>query len=705
MQIPFSKKEANDATPTQEEKPAALSAFLNPPSRLINFNAKNQSLLSPQQISQKVASLLKPGPPFYSEVSSADLIESLSNGSLMRCDELRQQVERDSQKSNKGWFKGIAKVNAQEEDQQPWTGVGTVWSALDSLPSGTAVFAVPAVFPDGKIEANSAVKDDQGDDGLWSSIMFSCDLDGKNVELTKSCVIPTNVLNTHHYYNGNKSALFAAIGAGTTYKWDNWSNEQPANVSVASLLALYTNPTLEAWQWPSWVPFLGKKDDDKDAGNSPTKPTPEQPKGSKRVWVPSTTKVSVRANWWGYTIYIPQAVFPEFDSDVEQAEKIANLVHTVLTTILDKASSLPIPAALQAALLVLKAIAPSTSYISTFIGWSWKEIKSFDKGQGVELSATWLLPIALIPHTWDAAIAPPDQNGDGTPDGPPTTTRPPAKEPQTGGDDDQPVPSQPSDGDAQPKEPAPSQPGDGDAPSATPAPSDGDAQPTEPAPSQPSDGDAQPTEPAPSQPNDEDAQPTEPAPPQTQPVEPTPATPTPAEPVEEEPKEEGSTPEEPKTEDPKPTPAEPTTPQIPAQPPQEHATLPDAPASEEPAPSVPAPNPAPEAPKDDDNTISGDPLGRGKLNLPAIGDAPAETPAAENDGVEWQDQPAETPAPQPSTPAAPAPAPAKPSSTTKTVETLAPEAITSTETTADAKSSEKAKAGKRKLFGKISNRV
>ncbi|PWN36830.1 uncharacterized protein FA14DRAFT_7322 [Meira miltonrushii] len=702
MQVPFSKKEANDAL-TQDEKPAALSAFLNPPSRLINFNVKTQ-LLSPQQVSQKVASLLKPGPPFYSEVSSADLIECLSNGSLMRCDELRQQIQKDSQKKDKGWFKGVIASIQQQEDQsqpqqqKPWTGVGTVWSALDSLPSGTAVFAVPPVSPNGKIEAVSATKDDKGDDGLWSTIMFTCDLDGKNVELTKSCVIPTNVLDTHHYYNGNKSALFTAIGAGTTYKWDDWSNEQPANVSVASFLALYTTPTIEAWQWPSWVPYLGKKDDDKDAGKV-SKPKPE---GSKRVWVPSTTQVSIRASWWGYTIYIPQAVFPAFDSDVEQAEKIANLIHTVLTTILDKASSLPIPVALQAALLVLKAIAPSTSYISTFIGWSWKEIKSFNTGQGVELSATWLLPIALIPHTWDAAVAPPDKNGDGTPDGPPTTTPPSANVPQTGGDGDlngdgtpsgTPSTNQPPANEPQTGEDG-DQNGDG-TPSGTPT----TTQPPANEPQTGGDGDQS----APSQPTDGDAQPTTPAPEQPQPAEPTPSTPAPADPTVEDPKPEDPTAGEPKTEDPKPAPAEPTTPEIPAQPPQEHATLPDAPATEQPA--TPAPTPAPESPKDDDNTISGDPLGSGRLGLPAVGDAPAPTPAAENDGIEWQDQPAEIPAPQPSTPAAPTPVPAKPASTTETLESVAPVPVTSTDNTTEAKGSEKVKAGKRKLFGKITNRV
>lgn len=62
-------------------------------------------------------------------------------------------------------------------------------------------------------------------------------------------------------------------------------------------------------------------------------------------------------------------------------------------------SNLPtVPGPLAALLTVVKAIAPLTGYISTFIGWSWDEIKSFDKGQGIVLSATWILPIALIPR-------------------------------------------------------------------------------------------------------------------------------------------------------------------------------------------------------------------------------------------------------------------------------------------------------------------
>ena len=356
-----------------DEKPAALSAFLAPASRFYRKSTSSPQYkqLSPDEISQKIASLLAPGPPFYSTASSADLIDNISSASIMRCDALRAQA--------------AAKVATSSADAGEWQGVGTVWSSLDSLPSGSNRFhAIPG-------STATISKADDNDDGLWDSIMISCEVDGKNVQLNKSVVIPTQVLNDNHFYNGNKRGLFTTIGAGKHYKYDTFEDHASA-LSYANLLSFYSAPTLEMWSWPSWVPFLGKP----DGGDQPAPSKPAEPsgKGSKRVWVPSTTAVSVKACWWGFTIYLPTAVFPHLDSEVQQAEKIANLINTVLTTMLNHIGNLPIPLPLQAAVQILKAIAPSTSYIATFIGWSWDEIKSFDEGHGVELSATWLLPIA-----------------------------------------------------------------------------------------------------------------------------------------------------------------------------------------------------------------------------------------------------------------------------------------------------------------------
>lgn len=52
---------------------------------------------------------------------------------------------------------------------------------------------------------------------------------------------------------------------------------------------------------------------------------------------------------------------------------------------------------------LLKALAPIVALIASFLAWSWKGIKNDNKGNGVILSATWLLPIAIVPRTWKIA--------------------------------------------------------------------------------------------------------------------------------------------------------------------------------------------------------------------------------------------------------------------------------------------------------------
>jgi hypothetical protein len=80
---------------------------------------------------------------------------------------------------------------------------------------------------------------------------------------------------------------------------------------------------------------------------------------------------------------------------------------------------------LQPAVLILQTIVPFVGYIGAFIAWSWSAIKDFDKGSllsaqrmflaeltktntgnGVTLTATWLLPVALIPGTWEIEDVP-----------------------------------------------------------------------------------------------------------------------------------------------------------------------------------------------------------------------------------------------------------------------------------------------------------
>ncbi|KDN50842.1 hypothetical protein K437DRAFT_255012 [Tilletiaria anomala UBC 951] len=458
----FSKSDKNADVATEAgieaEQPAALSAFLSPTSRFFGKKA-DPKLLGPNEIAQKVASILKPGKPFFSAIDNASLIANLGNGSIMNCDALRAQAQAKSEKKRKAAAKSkdaaaIANVAEdatahQDENEDGTEYVGTVWSALNSLPVGAGWSAIPG----SEGQPLSITSDGPADNGLWTSMMVTCDLNCTKLQLGKSVVIPSKVLEDNHYFTGNPNSLYTSIGAGTKYHWDNFE-PAPLTGSFGSSFFPYAapsfSPALEMWSWPSWVPFLGKKDGSKsgdDSSKTPKSSTPSagtDTNGNKRVWLPSTTDVSVHCTWWGFTCYLPTPVMNELSGDVQQAEKIANLISSVLTFISNNVPA-GVPVALLPFIAVLKAIAPISGYISTFIGWSWSEIKSFDEGHGVELSATWLLPVALIPHRWAAPVPPVDAD-------PTSPTPAPAPAPAT------PATSTPSTSEPAPAEPMPVEP-------------------------------------------------------------------------------------------------------------------------------------------------------------------------------------------------------------------------------------------------------
>ncbi|PVF98552.1 hypothetical protein CPB86DRAFT_732734 [Serendipita vermifera] len=140
--------------------------------------------------------------------------------------------------------------------------------------------------------------------------------------------------------------------------------------------------------WPPWE--WGKKPKPADP---PTK--------TVRVWIPSTTKVSVQFAWWGFRIWLPEPVVKVLDDKSVEAVKRVAIISTALGWLVNHIPTAGLPLELQAVLTVAKAIVPIIGYIGGFISWYWSSVKGFDKGQGVVLSATWLLPIALIPGNWD----------------------------------------------------------------------------------------------------------------------------------------------------------------------------------------------------------------------------------------------------------------------------------------------------------------
>ncbi|KAF8529219.1 hypothetical protein BU17DRAFT_37882 [Hysterangium stoloniferum] len=131
-----------------------------------------------------------------------------------------------------------------------------------------------------------------------------------------------------------------------------------------------------------------------------------------RIWYPSRTKISLEATWWGYRIYLPPPVMRALSDKSLEAAKRAALITTALSWLVKRIPIAMLPPQLKPAVLVVGQIVPLLGYVGGFIAWSWTTVQGFDrgkgvlcylidyKGHGVILSATWLLPIALVPGTW-----------------------------------------------------------------------------------------------------------------------------------------------------------------------------------------------------------------------------------------------------------------------------------------------------------------
>ncbi|RPD81804.1 hypothetical protein L226DRAFT_451678 [Lentinus tigrinus ALCF2SS1-7] len=173
-------------------------------------------------------------------------------------------------------------------------------------------------------------------------------------------------------------------------------------------------------------------------------PAPQPKTVEKRLWVPSTDKLSLQVMWWGYRLWLPPPVLAMLDDKEIEAAKLGAMLTTALQWLLNNVPSNALPPTLRPALSLVKSLVPYLGYIGGFVAWSWGAIKGFDKGYGVTLTATWLLPIALVPGTWEEKDVPK----------PPTTSDP----------------SSPSNSNSSAPSPDPSAPNTGD-PSTTPAPS------------------------------------------------------------------------------------------------------------------------------------------------------------------------------------------------------------------------------------------
>ncbi|OCH87479.1 hypothetical protein OBBRIDRAFT_736075 [Obba rivulosa] len=140
--------------------------------------------------------------------------------------------------------------------------------------------------------------------------------------------------------------------------------------------------------------------------NRPTQRPSTEAVVERRLWVPSSNKISLQLLWWGYRVYLPPPVLDILNNQRIEATKRAAIITTALKWLLDHIPASAVPLQLRPALELARALVPYLVYVGGFIAWSWTTIKGFDKGHGVVLSATWLLPIALIPGTWEESTGP-----------------------------------------------------------------------------------------------------------------------------------------------------------------------------------------------------------------------------------------------------------------------------------------------------------
>ncbi|KAJ7017961.1 hypothetical protein C8F04DRAFT_408661 [Mycena alexandri] len=158
-------------------------------------------------------------------------------------------------------------------------------------------------------------------------------------------------------------------------------------------------PSKDTTKPPLTRPQPGSRKSD---GVQPSKSRSKQRVKEHVHWVPSPTQISLQANWWGYRLYLPPPVMNLLDDTRLAAARRGAMITAALKYLLDKIPLMLLPPQVRPAVMVLKRLTPYLGYVGVFIAWSWTAIKARDKGDGVVLTATWLLPVALVPATLNA---------------------------------------------------------------------------------------------------------------------------------------------------------------------------------------------------------------------------------------------------------------------------------------------------------------
>ncbi|KAH8835013.1 hypothetical protein DL96DRAFT_1572545, partial [Flagelloscypha sp. PMI_526] len=152
-------------------------------------------------------------------------------------------------------------------------------------------------------------------------------------------------------------------------------------------------------------PEHGKPERTPSGSSKTDKKSKKKTKKSKKskkaptVWKAHPTQLSIEALWWGYRIYLPPNVVNILDSSHLKAAQRASMITASLKWLFDQIPMMIVPAQFRPGMQMIKSLTPYLGYLGVVITWSWAKIKASDEGNGVVLSATWLIPVALIPST------------------------------------------------------------------------------------------------------------------------------------------------------------------------------------------------------------------------------------------------------------------------------------------------------------------
>ncbi|KAK9701735.1 hypothetical protein K7432_011590 [Basidiobolus ranarum] len=96
--------------------------------------------------------------------------------------------------------------------------------------------------------------------------------------------------------------------------------------------------------------------------------------------LPAKDALSIFTYWWGYELYVPNHVVIRIVKEGNMAAAVASLIAATATAV--------------------PPLVPFVRLIAGFITLELTAIQGRDKGTGLILSASWLLPALLIPRPW-----------------------------------------------------------------------------------------------------------------------------------------------------------------------------------------------------------------------------------------------------------------------------------------------------------------